>query len=278
MGICGVSCFGLWSRKAGLLIALAGAVFVATGGCANRFSTLRTPAGAKHGTVIFRDRNAEVVIHVVKAGETLWKIADDYSVSVESLGKRNGISNPKALAIGAKLQIVKPGGQRAREIEGNLGPWPMITREAARRTRHDRQHHHPGSGSKAAGGQRSLQWPVDGVVTGRFGRRWGRQHKGIDIGAPAGTTIYAAERGRVVFSDRHGGYGNLVVIEHDDDIVTGYAHNSRNLGREGASVRRGQPVAAVGDTGRATGPHLHFEVRRGDDAVNPMPFLPRPTP
>jgi flagellar protein FlgJ len=122
--------------------------------------------------------------------------------------------------------------------------------------------------------------PVEGVLSSPFGPRIDpidgsrRIHKGIDLTAPVGTPIKAAADGRVAFSGTAPGYGNLVVLEHADGYETRYAHNEDNLVRKGEEVKAGQVVASVGDTGRSTGPHLHFEVRKDGRAIDPSQWLP----
>ena len=106
-----------------------------------------------------------------------------------------------------------------------------------------------------------------------FGWRWGRPHQGIDIGAPTGQTIVAAAGGTAFFVGWMGGYGNLVLIDHGNGIVTAYAHQSSFVIGQGAYVSRGQAIGRVGSTGNSTGPHLHFEVRLNGGAVDPMPYL-----
>ena len=106
--------------------------------------------------------------------------------------------------------------------------------------------------------------PIDGVR---------RHHNGIDIAAEQGSPVAAAGDGRVSFSGPSPGYGNLLVIEHADGYQTRYAHNANNLVRKGEAVRAGQVVASVGDSGRATGPHLHFEVRRSGEPLDPLALL-----
>ncbi|MDX2214707.1 MAG: LysM peptidoglycan-binding domain-containing protein [Oculatellaceae cyanobacterium bins.114] len=120
-------------------------------------------------------------------------------------------------------------------------------------------------------------WPARGTLTSGYGWRWGRMHRGIDIGAPGGTPVYAAADGVVEFSGwNSGGYGNMVEIRHADGTVTRYAHHSRNLVRTGQRVEQGQQIAAVGSTGYSTGPHLHFEVHLPNQGtVNPIAYLPR---
>lgn len=104
--------------------------------------------------------------------------------------------------------------------------------------------------------------PVSGVITSRFGGRWGRQHTGLDIGAPKGTKIKAAASGTVIFSGYSGSYGNVVKISHGSGIQTYYAHCSKLYVKKGEKVSAGDVIAAVGSTGRSTGNHLHFEIRK----------------
>jgi len=124
-----------------------------------------------------------------------------------------------------------------------------------------------------ASGSGGWVWPAAGPVTSNFGQRWGRAHEGIDIGAPTGAAIVAARSGTVAFAGAQGGYGNLVLIDHGDGIVTAYAHQSRILVSAGQSVGAGGQIGAVGSTGNSTGPHLHFEVRVGGAARDPMGYL-----
>lgn len=121
-----------------------------------------------------------------------------------------------------------------------------------------------------------FSWPAKGTLTSRFGRRWGRMHKGIDIAGPIGTPINAAADGTVIAAGwSSGGYGNLVEVRHLDGTTTRYGHNSRLSVSVGQTVRQGQQVAEMGSTGHSTGSHLHFEIRpSGGDAVNPIAHLP----
>ena len=121
-------------------------------------------------------------------------------------------------------------------------------------------------------------WPADGSISSQFGNRrvsiGSSNHKGIDISCPSGQPIYASDGGTVVLAGRSSGYGNLIKIEHENGIVTYYAHCSSLEVSEGDVVAQGQEIATVGMTGTATGYHLHFEIRLGDQAVNPMNYLP----
>jgi murein DD-endopeptidase MepM/ murein hydrolase activator NlpD len=121
-----------------------------------------------------------------------------------------------------------------------------------------------------------FSWPAAGKLTSRFGRRWGRMHKGIDIAGPIGTPINAAADGTVIVAGwSSGGYGNLVEVRHIDGTITRYAHNSRLSVSTGQTVRQGQQIAEMGSTGQSTGSHLHFEIRpSAGNAVNPIAHLP----
>lgn len=98
-------------------------------------------------------------------------------------------------------------------------------------------------------------------------------HAGIDFAAPSGATVLSTGRGKVVFAGRRSGYGNLVEIDHGGGLSSRYAHLSAFLVKAGQNVQSGTPIARVGSTGRSTGPHLHFEIRRKDVAVDPTAFL-----
>ncbi len=121
----------------------------------------------------------------------------------------------------------------------------------------------------------SLIRPVSGVLTSRFGARWGRSHKGIDIGAPKGTTIVAAASGTVTFSQYGygGGYGNHIIISHGNGVQTLYGHCTSLLVNKGTYVTQGQPIATVGNTGNSQGNHLHLEIRVNGVAQNPQNYL-----
>ncbi len=112
-----------------------------------------------------------------------------------------------------------------------------------------------------------------GRYTSGFGRRWGRMHTGVDWACPTGTTVYASSGGTVIQASYNGGYGNNVVISHPDGRLTRYAHNSRLLVRVGQTVKQGEAIALSGNTGRSTGPHVHFEIYINGAAVNPLNYI-----
>jgi hypothetical protein len=119
-----------------------------------------------------------------------------------------------------------------------------------------------------------LAWPLHATISSPFGPRDAGFHPGIDLAAAPGTPVYAAAVGRVLFAgSTTGGYGNLVVVQHAHGVTTMYAHLSRILATQGEPVTVGSLLGLVGATGEATGPHLHFEVRVRDAAVDPLPAL-----
>ncbi|MFA5526991.1 MAG: M23 family metallopeptidase [Peptostreptococcales bacterium] len=122
-------------------------------------------------------------------------------------------------------------------------------------------------------GTGSFDNPVRGSLTSRFGTRWGRAHTGIDIGAKTGTDIRAADGGVVTYASRNGDYGLLVKIDHGKKMETYYAHCSKIVVKVGDRVYKGQKIAEVGNTGRSTGPHLHFEIRVNGVVKNPLTYV-----
>lgn len=115
--------------------------------------------------------------------------------------------------------------------------------------------------------------PTVGVLTSAFGKRWGRNHNGIDIGADMNTEIYAAASGIVTYAGEMDGYGNYVVIDHENGFETAYAHCNTILVSVNKSVKKGEIIAYVGSTGNSTGPHLHFEVRLSGEHLNPLDYV-----
>lgn len=116
-------------------------------------------------------------------------------------------------------------------------------------------------------------WPAQGSFSSSFGWRWGRMHEGIDIANLAGTPIYAADSGTVIYAARKSGYGNFIVLYHGDGRETCYGHLKDYAVKEGDTVEKGQLIGYMGSTGRSTGNHLHFEIRVNGKPQNPMNFL-----
>lgn len=196
-------------------------------------------------------RRGRAVTHLVQPGETLYRISKRYGVSAESLMRANGISDPRELRVGASLVVP---GLYERATVGST--------ELAR-------------AGRGRPDYRRFGWPVaGGRLSSGFGLRDGVMHDGVDIASPSGTPVLAADRGEVIFAGRLRGYGNVVIVRHDEHYVTVYGHNRLNEVREGERVARGQVIGLVGSSGRTTGPNLHFEVRRDNVASNPLEFLP----
>jgi murein DD-endopeptidase MepM/ murein hydrolase activator NlpD len=116
-------------------------------------------------------------------------------------------------------------------------------------------------------------WPVNGTFVSGFGMRWGRMHEGIDITAPFGAPVVAVAAGTVTEVGWHGGWGNLVVVDHGGGLETYYAHNSSFAVSVGTSVSQGQVISYVGSTGNSSGPHVHLEVHVNGTPVDPMGYL-----
>lgn len=115
--------------------------------------------------------------------------------------------------------------------------------------------------------------PAKGEISSFFGKRWGKTHKGIDIAADMGDNIVAADEGTVIFSGTQESYGKVIIIDHQNGYTTRYAHCSKLYAKKGECVGRGDLIAAVGNTGNSTGPHLHFEIRRDNTALDPLGFV-----
>jgi murein DD-endopeptidase MepM/ murein hydrolase activator NlpD len=120
-----------------------------------------------------------------------------------------------------------------------------------------------------------FKWPVPASkrISSFFGPRHGRHHDGIDIAAKRGSTIVAAADGKVKFSGRMRGYGNVLVLQHKGGYHTVYAHNSRNIAKKGQQISQGEVIGKVGSTGRSSGPHLHFEIRKNNKVANPGKYI-----
>jgi murein DD-endopeptidase MepM/ murein hydrolase activator NlpD len=218
-------------------------------------------AACSHGP-----KKAEGRWHVVRRGDTLWSIAQRYETSVEAIDRANEGLDPHALRVGRKLWI-PPGG---------VGSGRSALGGSATRTLERRDHDDRACGELARKEDLGFEWPVLGHLTSRFGDERGRRgHDGIDLVADEGTPIRAAEAGRVVYAgDELGDYGKVVIVKHAGRWATVYAHNRKNLVDEGTFVEKGDVIAEVGDTGNASAPHLHFEVRRGNAPRDPESCLP----
>jgi murein DD-endopeptidase MepM/ murein hydrolase activator NlpD len=219
------------------------------------------------------------VVHVVTPGQTLYRISRAYGVEVEELMALNGIEDPRAVAIGQQLLI--PGVTETREVpvaatdagtpEVEADPEPRRTSVVVARPREARRATAPTT--RPGHGKGDLTWPVRGVLYARFGRKGADPHDGIDLAAPAGTPVKTAGEGTVLYAGEQPGYGKIVIVEHAGGLVTLYAHNRDLRVKVGQRVRPDQVIATVGESGRTSGPHLHFEVRRSGVPVDPLEHL-----
>jgi murein DD-endopeptidase MepM/ murein hydrolase activator NlpD len=187
--------------------------------------------------------------HLVRPGETLAAIGRLYGVKWQTLAQVNQLVDPHHIEVGQAIWIPSQPGTGGSGVPALAAPSRFVP-------------------------DRRLQWPTDGVLSSGFGMRDGRLHGGVDISGARGTPIVAVDEGVVRFSGRGpDGYGNVVMLDHGGGLMTLYAHNERNLVRQGERVRRGQTVALMGDSGRASGTHVHFEVHQHGRLVDPLRWL-----
>lgn len=196
------------------------------------------------------------VTHVLRRGENLYRLSRFYGVPVSAIVRANRIADVTQLQVGERLWI--PNAKRAAHPDSLAAP---------------------GAATASSGGVRDLNfqlvWPVRGRLSSRFGWRNGSQHEGVDIPAKPGTPIRAAAAGRVIHSGKGlGDYGRVVIVKHVGDYSSVYAHNRRNRVNKGDFVEQGDLIGEVGSSGNASGPHVHFEVRRDSRPVDPLLYLP----
>lgn len=230
------------------------------------------------------------VYHKVKKNETLYSIAQLYGTTVDNLEKNNNIPDVNRISVGDYVFV--PGVAAPLDTNGKASAAPSNTKKVEDKTvkTQPEKKSSPGKAKSTPPAKSKpvkpskpakpgkLIWPVKGVITSKFGMRWGKLHRGIDIGCPEKTPVVAAADGKVVLSGEKPGYGLVILIEHSDKIFTVYAHNSKNLVKEGVKVKKGEKIALVGQTGRATGPHLHFEIIVQAKPDDPLKYLPKTVP
>lgn len=243
--------------------------------------------------------------YTVQQGDSLWGICAQQlsrngaqasngtvATAVEEVAKSNGLSNPDRIHAGQSLDLSSLSRTTKSESPGQGGAMPL----ASARTLRTMRSSHPSVELRnelktvlfrqpAAVTQDATEDPWASIlgrepeISSEFGWRQdpftGRRqhHDGIDLAVPTGTPVYSLLPGRVAYSGHDAGYGNVVVVRHENGIETVYAHQTRNLVRTGQRVNEKSLVGLSGSTGRSTGPHLHFEVRVNGRAVNPRPFV-----
>ena len=198
--------------------------------------------------------------HPVIEGETLWRIAHHYGVMVNVLIKTNAIGDPTELKVGRRLFIPLAPGSDFDDRQDKVAKRP--TKIA------------PPSGPDRAPDE-GFVFPISGgKVVKTFGRRGDEVNDGIKVVHKAGTPVVAVASGRVVYAAKDPGWGHLVIIAHQRDWVSIYAHHQERLVSEGDQVEQGAVIAKIGATGRVQKPQLHFELRRGVTPRNPAVWLP----
>jgi len=199
----------------------------------------------------------------VKRGDTLARIALDNGQAPRDLAQWNNIPNPNLIEVGDLILVRPPAG-----IKSSAKPAPKIDAPKVDSAKADATKPDVSKEMVAEPGIR-LSWPAIGKVSEDFSEK----AKGIDIAGKLGDSITAAADGKVVYAGNSlRGYGNLVIIKHDNTYLTAYAHNRTLLLKEGDAVKKGQKIAEMGDTD-ATSVKLHFELRVNGKPVNPTPYL-----
>lgn len=256
-------------------------------------------------------KKSKPLTYRVKRGDTLYRIGKMYGVDYRKLAAFNQIKNPRLLQVGKVLKLplkrkwirVKEGEtlkslaenhQTTEKMLKRLNPDVAATdsvytgqviavprpikvkRPKVTTVRKNRSKQQVIPQASSARRTASFRWPVWGQITSRYGWRNGRMHNGIDIWNEkrTGSVIRASLGGRVIKAGYSNGYGNLVVVDHGNGWVTYYAHLSRITVSNGQVVSQGQSLGYMGQTGNATGVHLHFEVHRNGRPVNPLSVLP----
>jgi len=196
------------------------------------------------------------VYHVVERHQTFYRICKTYGVDLKEVSSLNRISDPSKIQTGQRIFI--PGAKKVLKVE-------IVIDDVVAE---------PGEKAKIVYRKLDFIWPVEGKISDVFEEAESRRHQGVDISSPLGTPIKASHAGMVIYSNNTiKGYGNLIILRHSEEYVTVYAHNHVNLVEEGTWVEKGQIIGKVGQTGKASGPHLHFEIRRNNRALDPMLFL-----
>ncbi len=222
--------------------------------------------------------------HTVSSGDTLYSLGRKYGTSPFAIADLNGLSHDTAISVGQNLRI--PGGKSkkfadqlmVRDDSETLAPVDEndIAAEApAREVVAEADAAEPVPEIPANPAVSSMRWPVKGKVISEFGTKPnGLKNEGINIAVPEGTGVRAAESGVVAYAGNElKGYGNLVLIRHEGGWVTAYAHAKELFVKRGDTVKRGDVIAKAGQTGSVSSPQLHFEVRKGATAMDPLKFL-----
>lgn len=220
--------------------------------------------------------------HTVRNGDTIYGISRQYNLAMNELVRSNDIAPPYHIVVGQKLKLYATRTQTPPVVQARSAPivrTPVVAqstntvapgRNEARQKQSNKQTAKPPPRAS-----KLFLLPVRGKVISGFGpKRKGLHNDGINISAPSGAAVRAAENGVVVYSGNELlGYGNMVLLRHADGYMTAYGHNEAILVQKGQQVRRGQVISRVGSSGNVSVPQLHFEIRKGKTAVNPAKFI-----
>jgi murein DD-endopeptidase MepM/ murein hydrolase activator NlpD len=248
--------------------------------------------------------------YTMRPGDSLYGVSRTYGVPVAELQQANGITDARGLKAGAVLRVPDNGGSGAAQPIQQVAVNPPPSQPPYQQPSNIPSTHQPtiingptnGGGGNgqytqvttrntndaatgaiappaqpAARGSDKLRWPVSGRIITGFGQRTdGTHNDGINLSVPLGTSVHAAEAGTVAYAGSElKGYGNLILLRHDNGWVTAYAHNDQLTVKRGDKVQRGQVIATAGRTGSVDQPQVHFELRQGSKPVDPVPFLER---
>lgn len=206
------------------------------------------------------------VQHVVRRGDTLYAIAFRYDRDYRELAAANHLSSPYSLRVGQVIRIQPGNNVRRSSSQRRINQTRLIQHQVSQP-----QFNQPSSARRFFGGRSDWNWPAHGRVVANFVPNQGK--KGIDIAGTKGEKIYAAKSGTVAYAGSGlAGYGNLIIIRHDNQFLTAYGNNERNLVTEGQSIRAGQVIANMGVVDRRYW-GVHFEIRQSGKPVNPLNYL-----
>ena len=214
-------------------------------------------------------------VHTVKKGDTLYSIARTYSVDFSALAKQNKIKSPWTLSVGQHLYLPATL-TKSSYAQNDVLETPQPAETTQNKTTENNKKKTADIALPATPKRSGkFMWPVQGKVISGFGvNKIGQRNDGINISAAKGTNIKAAENGVIAYvGDELKGFGNLVLIKHDEGWITAYAHADSVSVKKGMMVKKGQIIGKVGSTGNVKTPQLHFEVRKGTKASNPMNYL-----
>ncbi|UNC93686.1 peptidoglycan DD-metalloendopeptidase family protein [Candidatus Contubernalis alkaliaceticus] len=224
---------------------------------------LNTSTQIQEGEVL-RITRGYMIIHEVAQGDTIWDIASEYSIGRNELLDVNNVDNPEQLQIGETLIIPADKTSLEKVAAENDAQATIAARSASTLTL-----------SRQSPSSPQFIWPADGWISSHFGPRSGGYHFGLDIAVPTGTPLLAIASGNVEYSGWRGGYGRAVILDHGDGWRSLYGHASRLEVSQGQWVNQGQVIALAGETGDATGPHLHLEIIKNGEKLNPINHLPK---